>query len=51
MALGQLDYPGDDVLFPDTGYQWLPKTPGDGFHIRLGHVVRRIAWEGDRTST
>jgi len=38
------DYAGDDVLFPDTGYEWLPKMLATGLDVRLGHRVRRIEW-------
>ena len=38
------DYDGPDVLFPDTGYEWLPKTLAKGLDVRPGHRVRQIEW-------
>jgi monoamine oxidase len=38
------DYDGPDVLFPDTGYEWLPQLLAEGLDVRLGHVVRRVEW-------
>lgn len=38
------DYGGPDVLFPDTGYEWLPKMLAPGLDVRLGQVVRRVEW-------
>jgi len=37
-------YPGSDLLFPDTGYEWLPKMLAKGLDVRLGHRVQRIEW-------
>jgi len=36
------DFDGPDVLFPETGYEWLPKMLAHGLDVRLGHVVQRI---------
>jgi len=38
------DYDGPDVLFPDTGYDWLPKMLAQGLDVRLDHLVQRIEW-------
>jgi monoamine oxidase len=38
------DYGGPDVLFPDTGYEWLPRMLARGRDVRLGHVVQQIDW-------
>ncbi len=38
------DFGGPDVLFPDTGYEWLPKMLAEGLDVRLQHVVQRIEW-------
>jgi monoamine oxidase len=38
------DFDGPDVLFPDTGYEWLPKLLSTGLDVRLSRVVRSIAW-------
>ena len=37
-------YDGGDVLFPDTGYEWLPKLLVRGLDVRLGSIVRRVEW-------
>ena len=37
-------YDGGDVLFPDTGYEWLPKMLVRGLDVRLGSIVRRVEW-------
>lgn len=41
------EFDGDDVLFPDTGYAWLPKLLGRGLDVRLEHVVNRVEWRSD----
>ncbi|MFO7589570.1 MAG: FAD-dependent oxidoreductase [Acidimicrobiia bacterium] len=36
---------GDDVLFPETGYRWLPRLLADGLDVRTGRVVTQVAWD------
>jgi monoamine oxidase len=38
------EFDGHDVLFPDTGYEWLPTMLAEGSDVRLGHVVQRVEW-------
>jgi len=40
-------YGGPDVLFPDTGYEWLPTMLGEGLEVRTGQPVRRVEWAPD----
>jgi monoamine oxidase len=35
-------FAGGDVLFPDTGYAWLPALLGEGIDVRTGHRVETI---------
>jgi polyamine oxidase len=43
---------GDEVIFPH-GYDELPRAVAEGLDIRLGHVVRSVAWSphGVRVTT
>jgi monoamine oxidase len=38
------DFDGPDVLFPDTGYDWLPTMLAEGLDVRLSHVIGRVEW-------
>lgn len=38
---------GDDVLFPATGYRWLPELLADGLDVRTGQVVTKVTWDAD----
>jgi monoamine oxidase len=38
---------GGDVLFPATGYAWLPGVLAEGVDVRLGRRVRSVDWSDD----
>jgi len=44
------EYNGDDVLFPETGYRWLPDLLADGLDVRTGQVVTHVAWDSTGAS-
>ncbi|HEU5302488.1 MAG TPA: FAD-dependent oxidoreductase [Acidimicrobiia bacterium] len=38
-------FDGSDVLFPETGYRWLPRLLAEGLDVRTGRVVTQVAWD------
>ncbi len=41
-------FAGPDVVFPETGYEWLPRVLADGLNVRLGASVHEIERSADR---
>lgn len=40
-------FDGPDVLFPETGYEWLPRLLAEGIDVRLSSPVQHIARDAD----